>query len=88
MTIDNEQLTIMVSLWDKILNFLKHISGGNTTIVNCKLSIVNFFNGIPPEITVGLPHRIQRLVQILQNIVDVFRADGQADGVLVDAHVV
>mgnify|MGYP004698264619 CR=1 FL=1 len=35
----------MVSLWDKILNFLKHISGGNTTIVNCQLSIVNFLSG-------------------------------------------
>ncbi len=72
----------------RIFELFEMIFEENTTIVNCQLSIVNFFNGIPPEMTVGLPQRIQRLVQIFQNIVNMFRADGQADGVLVDAYVV
>ena len=37
LTIDNEQLTIMVSLRDEY----QIISEGNTLIVNCQLSIVN-----------------------------------------------
>ncbi len=37
LTIDNEQLTIMVSLRDEF----QIISEGNTLIVNCQLSIVN-----------------------------------------------
>ena len=41
MTIDNEQLTIVVSLWDEFEMFF--ISEGNSLIVNCQLSIVNSF---------------------------------------------
>ena len=42
MTIDNEQLTIMVSLRDEF----QVISEGNTLTVNCQLSIVNFSRAI------------------------------------------
>ena len=39
LTIDNEQLTIMVSLRDEFENIFWFVSEGNALIVNCQLSI-------------------------------------------------
>ena len=41
LTIDNEHLTIMVSLRDEFENIFWFASEGNALIVNCQLSIVN-----------------------------------------------
>ncbi len=39
MTIDNEQLTIMVSLRDEFEIILSFVSEGNSLIVNCESSV-------------------------------------------------